>query len=119
LNFTHTSDYNFRNKYATPALTLKNLEEEHICKKFCVFTSTEPRLQYIEEFSNRKKTRAQIFFQKEVSVTEKLPNYDFFKFIIDTGSSLGLWLGLSILGLWDLLTDSIQLIRSSKLSKML
>ena len=118
LNFTRTSDYNYRNKYVTPALTLKNLEEEHICKKFCVFTSTEPRL-YIEEFSNRKKTRAQIFFQKEVSVTEKIPNYDFFKFIIDTGSSLGLWLGLSILGLWDLLTDSIQLIRSFKLSKML
>ena len=111
--------YHYGSKYITPALTLKNLEDEHICKKLCVFTTTEPNLRYAEDLSTKKITRVHIPFQKEVSVTEMIPDYDYFKFVIDIGSSLGLWLGLSILGLWDLLIDTLQRVRSSKHNKML
>ena len=117
--FNFTDDTKYSENYVTPAQTVKNIEEEHMCKKLCVFTTTEPRLRYLKELSSNKRTTAHISFQKEVSVTEKIPDYDFFKFVIDIGSSLGLRLGLSILGLWDLLTDTIQWLRSSKLSKML
>ena len=47
--------------------------------------------------------RVSIHFNEKVYVTEKLYNYDSFKFLIDIGSSLGLWLGLSVLGLYDIL----------------
>ena len=113
-----TGDPNYGINYVIPALTLKNLEEEHICKK-CDFTTAEPRLRYVEKLSSRKRTMAHISFQNKVSVTHKIPDYDFFDFVIDTGSSLGLWLGLSIFGLWELVIDAIQFISSSKLTKML
>jgi hypothetical protein len=109
----------YKSKYVHPALTVKNLEEELVCKNLCVFTTTEPHLRFRDKPSKKKRTRTHISFQKKVSVTEKIPDYDFFKFVIDIGSSLGLWLGLSILGLWDLLINTIQWIKSSKLSKML
>ena len=47
--------------------------------------------------------KVSIHFNEKVYVTEKLYNYDSFKFLIDIGSSLGLWLGLSVLGLYDIL----------------
>ena len=40
--------------------------------------------------------------------------YGWFEFIIDAGSSLGLWLGLSALGIWDLAVEYL-----AKFSKVL
>ena len=38
----------------------------------------------------------------------KVKAYDTFQFVIDVGSSLGLWIGLSVLGLIDFLLDSFE-----------
>ena len=49
-------------------------------------------------------------FNKMVEVKKKIIAYDMFDFIIDAGSSLGLWLGLSALGIFDLFIDVYKLI---------
>ena len=38
--------------------------------------------------------------------------YGWFEFIIDAGSSLGLWLGLSALGIWDFIVEYTRKINS-------
>ena len=119
-NFTDLVS-NYGTNYVWAALSLLNLHEERKCKKlFCTFTSIETRLRDIEEDGPiRLRTRVHLSFQTEVSVTEKIPDYNFFKLVIDIGSSLGLWLGLSILGLWDLWLETIMWVRSSKILKWL
>ncbi len=64
-----------------------------------------------ENSKSRNHGRVIIHFDENVYVTEKLYNYDCFKFIIDIGSSLGLWLGLSVLGLYDILVQSIDMVK--------
>ena len=38
--------------------------------------------------------------------------YGWFEFFIDAGSSLGLWLGLSALGIWDLIVEYTRKFKS-------
>ena len=60
-----------------------------------------------------KETAAQINlnFQKVVEKRFKVISYGFYDFLIDTGSSMGLWLGISVFSLTDLciqLADKIM-----------
>ena len=48
-----------------------------------------------------------------VRVEKKVIVYTFFNFIIDVGSSLGLWLGLSALGITDLAFEAFMLAKKS------
>ena len=50
-------------------------------------------------------------FVEEVKVTQYLRSYGLFELVVDVGSSLGLWIGLSIVGLFDLLLNTGTLIR--------
>ena len=47
-------------------------------------------------------THLHLKFKKMVRVERKIVVYTWFNFIIDVGSSLGLWLGLSALGITEL-----------------
>ena len=40
--------------------------------------------------------------------------YGFFDLVVEVGSSLGLWIGLSALGVFDLLLDIVALCQSKK-----
>ena len=51
---------------------------------------------------------AYLEFNTKVSMKSKVKAYDTFQFVIDVGSSLGLWIGLSVLGLIDFLLDSFE-----------
>ena len=42
-------------------------------------------------------------FKKTVKVTRYLKAYGVFELVVDVGSSLGLWIGLSVLGVFDLI----------------
>ena len=42
-----------------------------------------------------------------VKVKKKIVIYNWFNFIVDVGSSLGLWLGLSAIGITDLLFEAL------------
>ena len=51
-----------------------------------------------------------INFKDTVKIEQKVVVYTFFNFIIDVGSSLGLWLGLSALGITDLAIDAFIMV---------
>ena len=56
-------------------------------------------------------TSLRIRFDKMVKIKKKVVVYTLFNFIIDVGSSLGLWLGLSALGITDLTIQAVKIIR--------
>ena len=57
-----------------------------------------------------KTIRAGLVFNPIVTVTERVYNYDTFKFIVDVGSSLGLCLGLSMLNFYDLIAMAFEFV---------
>ena len=56
-------------------------------------------------------------FNEDGSVTKKVFSYTPFQFIVDIGSSLGLWICLSVLELFDLGIHCINALQSLKLLK--
>ena len=81
----------------------KNFAEEK-CKRPCVVMTNHAKLK------GRGATKfgisgAYLEFSPEVTMKSKVKAYDMFKFIIDVGSSLGLWIGLSALGLMDFVIE--------------
>ena len=47
-------------------------------------------------------------FEEEVDVEEIVLAYDFKNLLVEIGSCLGLWLGLSVVGIYDLMAFGIQ-----------
>ena len=74
------------------------------CKKMTNWVSlTAERTGYL--------TSLRIRFDKLVKIKKKVVVYTLFNFIIDVGSSLGLWLGLSALGITDLTMQAVKILR--------
>ena len=91
-----------------------NIRFEEECRHSCKVNT-----YIITEKDSRKHafSKSYLTFNQKVLVTEKVPNYDMFKYIIDVGSSLGLWLGLSVLGLHDLVVWAVQFVNNSFIIK--
>ena len=47
-------------------------------------------------------------FEDSVKVLEERNNYSFFDLMVEIGSSLGLWIGLSAIGIYDLFSDLME-----------
>ena len=100
----------FVKNYVMKVYTLNNIKHEHDCRQSCRKTNYFVHVPHVIEDPNMA---AQISFDPKVAVTEKVANYDMFKYIIDVGSSLGLWLGLSVLSVHDLLVIAVQFINNN------
>ncbi len=111
-NFLDKID-NFIDIFLWPVYTFANSKLESGCKTNCMATN----YLVIEGESMQDDTwgAAFISFDQHVYVTEKLANYSLFEFIVDVGSSLGLWLGLSVLGLYDLAKTVVEFIMTSNI----
>ena len=105
----------FDQKYVDVPYTLRNMEIERRCRKFCASTKATV---LVRERLLKGPPKIYIAFNKNVKVTEKIFSYGPFQFIIDVGSSVGLWLGLSVLGFYDLTVQLINYAQSFKLNKM-
>ncbi len=57
----------------------------------------------------------QLYFENSVSKVIEIPKYSVFTVLVDIGSALGLWLGLSALDLLAGLVDGTQNIIGSKI----
>ena len=57
-------------------------------------------------------SRIEIQFRSGVRVHSSVSSYDFMALIVEIGSSLGLWLGLSAVGLFDVIMASYQQVTS-------
>ena len=49
-------------------------------------------------------------FQKRVKVTTYLNAYGLFDLVVEAGSSLGLWIGLSALGVFELVLEVVDVV---------
>ncbi len=115
-NVTYPNNKNLSDQFLktyTKINWLQHSEYEDECK-LCqhmylhVSISDEIIIEETWEFTTPLDSAVIINFDKTVYITEKQFNYDSFQFIIDIGSSLGLWLGLSVLGLYDILVHFIE-----------
>ncbi len=103
--------------YVHNPVHLKNTIGEIECKKACRTTNnfvSVRDIRYDETFLGSKGSRSgRVFidFDEQVEVTEKIFNYSTYNFIIDVGSSLGLWFGLSVFGIYDLVIEIFKFVR--------
>ena len=120
-------------KYVLAPFTFRNTEIEKKCRKHCSYITSTVRLrenkkheQDEQEQDNEQDEQEQddeytdviISFNPQVKITEKQYNYGLFDFIIDVGSSVGLWLGISVLGLYDLGIQLFDYLKSSIFTKV-
>ena len=71
------------------------------CRKPCTVTQTNSFLKE-KTLDNGERTNLKFRFAKQVIYKTKILGYRFSNFLIDLGSSLGLWFGLSVFGITDL-----------------
>ena len=81
---------------------------EDKCKNPCIKMTNKVSLK-MDDSKGISKARLQFRFKKTVRVEKKIVVYTWFNFIVDVGSSLGLWLGLSALGITDLAIQAFLL----------
>ncbi len=116
-NKINFDDEDFEAEYVLPLWFLRKTQAEIECRKFCSHTSSHvnirDQLLYVDKGRPDKAHigKASIIFDPTVYETEKMFNYGPFEFIIDVGSSVGLWLGLSVFGLYDLAIEFYELIK--------
>ena len=77
---------------------------ESRCKKPCKKMTN--RISMISDKSKSPFSYYEFRFKEKVRVEKKVVVYTWFNFIVDVGSSLGLWLGLSALGILDLALEA-------------
>ena len=79
---------------------MKNYAAKDRCNKACQVT--RPNILKNAEHTFRGPAKLKIVFDDIVVWKTKMLAYDFSDFLIDMGSSLGLWFGLSVFGITDL-----------------
>ena len=73
------------------------------CTKPCNITQSDVFLRKVLDTKGlRNKNRLKLKFANRVVHITKILDYGISNFVIDLGSSLGLWFGLSVFGLTDL-----------------
>ena len=73
------------------------------CLPPCVELFAEAEL--FRKAENEKDAKVSLNFNRKVKVTRYHRRYGPFELVVDVGSSLGLWIGLSALGIVDLILD--------------
>ena len=87
--------------FIDPMYDFRPTEAETKCKKPCK-KMTNKITVISDTFLTGSRTYFKFRFKETVRVEKKVVVYTWFDFIVDVGSSLGLWLGLSALGITDL-----------------
>ena len=79
------------------------------CQPPCVELFAEAEL--IRKAENEKDAKVSLNFNRKVKVTRYRRAYGPFELIVDIGSSLGLWIGLSALGIVDLMLKVCSILK--------
>ena len=110
-NFTknHTRSYlngKFKTHFLDAQSNWKMTEAESRCKHPCrAMTNT---VRFVgDKYIDHLRTMVVLRFQKMVKVESKVVTYTLFDFLIDVGYSLGLWFGLSVIGIADKVIEAV------------
>ena len=82
------------------------------CRRPCLELRAQARLKTREK-SEPNWSVVFLNFQKTVKVTMNKKAYGIFDLLVEIGSSLGLWVGLSALGLFDFLLQAAELCKAN------
>lgn len=108
-------DIEFWNEYLMELLALRPIPPQKMCKEPCMATESYIELRGTNSPDHPKHgatmAKVNLNFKKTVVKTYKSINYSFSDFLIDSGSSLGLWLGLSIFSLTDISFTALYFIK--------
>ena len=108
LNITmKQKDVNIYREFIIPIIFRNNLVTQ-LCSKPCIQFNFDAKTKTIFTDMNHS---IMLSFHQDVHYTKKYLTYDFSFFLIDMGSSLGLWFGLSVFGLTDLCILVVNIIR--------
>ena len=77
------------------------MDQSDTCLQPCLEVKVSSKLK--DEIKVGEGRTIDLNFHKTVKVTKFIKAYDFFDLVVDVGSSLGLWIGLSALGIFDLI----------------
>ena len=93
----------------------QDLEFANDCLQPCLTMSiTLKRTFYI---TNRiKNASTKLESQKDIVILKDVYSYDLFNLVVDLGSALGLWLGLSALSIFDNTLEFLRWFTKSKYS---
>ena len=95
-------------------IEMKNFVEKKKCPKPCkeIRSLVRPGLTG----TSRIQGRTTLLFDEIVIFTEDIISYDFTNFLLDLGSSVGLWFGISVIGLTDLIMDAFLMTKNAFMS---
>ena len=82
------------------------------CQELKVHSKLRGQLKFVQERGRRNIKRYAIVlsFKKKVKVTRYFNGYGLFDLVVEAGSSLGLWIGLSALGVFDLVVELVDVV---------
>ena len=108
-------DINFWNEYLMELLAMRPIPPQKMCKEPCIATESYIELRGTNTPDHPRNgatmTKVNLNFKQTVLKAYKIINYSPYDFLIDSGSSLGLWLGLSIFSLTDLSFTALYFIK--------
>ena len=78
------------------------LEHTNACLKPCLQLRSYSKLKHTNTANFFNYNRLELVFKKTVRVTKYLKAYNEFDLVVEIGSSMGLWIGLSVVGVLDL-----------------
>ena len=91
----------------------RNIKMFDVCLPPCLKMSIKPKRAY-HSTSSRYVARLSFFTQDEVVVMKSSYSYNIFNIVVDIGSALGLWLGLSALCILDKIIQFCKLMFEKK-----
>ena len=81
------------------------IDFESECKLPCNQVHLDVQTVKKRYYDNYKGQSLIVQFDSSVEILEEKNNYNEFDLMVEVGSSLGLWIGLSALGIFDLIFD--------------
>ena len=90
--------------FVSQTRSLKNVDFESECPTQCTSMLFQAEKVMSKDIAD-KTHEINIVFDDVVEILEEENNYNIFDLIVEAGSSLGLWIGLSALGVIDVLKD--------------
>ena len=85
--------------HINPIIEMENIDAKRACPTPCTVLVSKIRNG---NSKNEDKSEIRLLFNDFVTYSHNVINYHFTDFLVDIGSSVGLWFGLSVFGLADL-----------------
>ena len=96
-----------------PIIEMKNFDEKNKCSKPCKEIRSLVRPGFAPTSDAMGIGVTTILFDEIAIFTEDIVSYNFSNFLLDLGSSVGLWFGISVIGLADLILDGVSIAKTA------